>query len=109
MGSMKDALGDMLFEARYPAVPGYKEPTTSKDAARAASSGAAALRERVYEVIRASGPEGLTADQAASLLSRSVLSIRPRVTELAKASRVTPTGARRANESGLKAKVWRAA
>lgn len=52
--------------ARYPERPGFKEPTTSKDAAEAAHAGAAGLRERVFEAIRYASPAGLTADQAAS-------------------------------------------
>lgn len=98
-----------LFEhaARYPQVPGHKERTTSRDAARAVTSDAAVLRERVFEAIRSAGAAGLTADQAASAVARSVLSVRPRVTELFKAGRIEPTGERRANESTLKAKAWR--
>lgn len=91
----------------YPDRPGFKERTTSKDAARSVANDAQKLRERVFEVIRQSGSQGLTADQAAFLVGRTVLSVRPRVTELGKTGRITPTGERRANESGLKAKVWR--
>lgn len=91
----------------YPHAPGYREPTTSKAAAKAVANEAGKLRERVFETIRDAGPSGLSADQAASLLGRTVLSVRPRVTELAKAERITRTGERRANESSLRAHVWR--
>ncbi len=92
----------------YPESPGYKELTTSKDAARIMKSRAGDLRERVYTAIRAAGMLGLTADQAAAAIGESVLAIRPRVTELAKTERIERTGERRVNESGLHAAVWRA-
>jgi len=72
---------------------------------------AADLRNRVYIAIAAAGAAGLTSDEAAEALGESILSVRPRVTELSKEKppRVVPTGARRRNESGMSAKVWRAA
>jgi hypothetical protein len=39
---------------------------------------------------------------------RSSLSIRPRVAELKAMGKITPTGDRRRNESGMSASVWRA-
>jgi hypothetical protein len=96
--------------AAYPDAPGFKERTTSREAAAAVESGASILRERVFNAIAAAGDRGMTADEAAAAISESVLAVRPRVTELAKAAppRVEPTGVRRKNESGLNAKVWRA-
>lgn len=95
----------------YPLAPGFKERTTSRDAAYAIAGRASILRRRVYTELLAAGAAGLTADQVAARLGESVLSVRPRVTELAKAKPqpwIVPTGERRKNESGLKAKVWRA-
>lgn len=92
----------------YPHSPGFREPTTSRDAAKVTAGRATSLRERVFEAIRRSGSAGLTADQAASALAETVLSIRPRVAELAKTGRLVRTGERRPNESGLKAAAWRA-
>lgn len=91
----------------YPDSPGYREPTTSRDAAIAVSASSPLLRERVYAVIRRAGGEGLTPDEAADSLGESVLGVRPRFTELAKKSRIIPTGERRRNISGLQAKAWR--
>lgn len=107
VGGMKDLLGDVL--ARYPQAPGFKERTTSRDAARAVAGGAGTLREQVFECLRVAGPAGLTPDEIAEKIGRTVLAIRPRVTELAKDDPpwIVPTGDRRANASGLKAKVWR--
>ncbi len=97
-----------LFQ--YPAAPGFKEPSTSRDAAWAMQRDAENLREKVFAAIAAAGARGATADEIATFLVRSVLSVRPRVSELTKATppRIVPTGERRKNESGLKARVWRA-
>ncbi len=103
-------IGDLpLFS--YPRSPGFKERTTSRDAAVAMTSRASILRERVHAEIAAAGRSGLTADQVAARLGESVLSVRPRLSELYHAcpSRIEPTGERRTNESRLKARVWRAA
>lgn len=91
----------------YPRAPGFKEGTTSRDAARAVTD-AEALRERAFAAIRAAGTGGLTADEVATFLKRSVLSVRPRLSELAHArpARIVPNGTRRANESGRMAQVW---
>jgi len=93
----------------YPAAPGFKEKTTSRDAARAITGDAMLLREQVFAAIARAGARGLTADEAAGALGRSVLSVRPRVTELSKADppRIVPTGERRRNDSGMSAKAWR--
>lgn len=98
--SMPDLFG-------YPWSPGFKERTTSRDAAVAVKRRSDSLRERVYAVLRAAAPEGLTPDEAADLLRETVLAVRPRFSELAKADRIVPTGERRRNESNLKAKVWK--
>ena len=114
--------------APYPNTPGFKEPTTSRDAAKAVQSKAMTLRqrvyveivgagsvsewspllrERVYAVVRAAGARGLTPDEAAEKLGKTVLAVRPRFTELAKKGRIVRTGERRRNISGLRAKAWR--
>ncbi len=103
-------IGDLpLF--RYPLSPGFKTEGTSKDAALAVSSRASVLRERVHAEIAAAGRSGLTADQVAARLGESVLSVRPRLSELYRACppRIEPTGERRTNDSRLKAKCWRTA
>lgn len=93
----------------YPESPGYRERTTSRDAAKAAASDAATLREKVFQEIAAAGARGLTADEAAMKLDRTVLACRPRVSELAHADppRIVRTGERRSNGSRLLAAVWR--
>jgi predicted ArsR family transcriptional regulator len=65
------------------------------------------LRDTVMAVLELHGPS--TADQVASLLSQSVLSIRPRVAELHKMGLIVATGERRRNRSGHSAMTWRIA
>jgi hypothetical protein len=108
MGGMKDHfLGDQ--PVIYPSAPGWKEPTTSHVAARVISGKAAMLRDRVFCAIISAGTRGLTPDEAAATLGKTVLAVRPRFSELSKMGRIVPTGARRPNESNLLAKAWRAA
>jgi DNA-binding NarL/FixJ family response regulator len=90
----------------YPATPGAKEHGgTSADAARSAANEAEILRERVLDTLRRA-PAGMTADEVAAQLGRSVLSVRPRVSELVRVRAVRKTGRRRRNSSGMSAAVW---
>lgn len=91
----------------YGGLPGFKEPTTSKDAAKAVAGGAGEGREAVYAAIRSAGAYGMTADEAASVVDRSPLYARPRVAELKKAGRIVKAGKSRPNKSGQKAQPWR--
>jgi DNA-binding Lrp family transcriptional regulator len=54
-------------------------------------------------------PAGATADEIAKDLNLSVLSVRPRVSELKRLGKIKQTGARRKNESGMTATVWQIA
>lgn len=90
---------------QYPFTPGYRNRETSQAAAEAVQSRAGVLRELVRKTISASA--GLTADEVADALGESVLSVRPRVTELAKQFKITDSGLRRPNRSGRNAIVWK--
>lgn len=94
-----------LFSYQYPKKPGFKEPTTSKEAAQSMVGRAAKLRERC--LLELSNMPG-TADEVASALGETVLAVRPRITELFQLGKIVDTGRRRQNASGRKAKVWRA-
>lgn len=86
-------------------MPGYKEGTTSRDAALAVAGRAETLREKSLDALR---KMPLTADEVAMLLDESVLTIRPRLTELRKAGLIARTGDRRQNNSGKFAHVFSA-
>ena len=90
----------------YPHSPGWKEATTSLDAAEAIESHADTVSAQVLAAL--SITHGMTADEIATLLNESILTVRPRVTELFKDGRIHRTGQRRKNQSGRYAHVYRA-
>lgn len=104
-----------LFEwtppASYPESPGYKEATTSKEAAEKMKPRAGTLRDAVLTALRVAWPQGLTADECAAKLGKKEFSIRPRLSELRKMRAIEPRSTqgiveRRKNESGEDAIVW---
>lgn len=86
----------------YPQTAGFKRTETSKAAAQ--SVAAPRLRQLCLDQLRLCGP--MTPDETASNLGLSVLSIRPRFSELANLGRITATDQRRTNRSGRSAIVW---
>lgn len=106
-----DRIAEDLFDwsSSYPGRAGYKATDTSAAAAvEIEDSGKAGLlREKVLRLLRAG--EALTADECAARLEESVLSIRPRLTELRKTFLIKDSGERRDNVSGRAAIVWVAA
>lgn len=97
-----------LFD--YPNHPGFKEPTTSRDAAVAVAPRVESLQSQILRAITSAGPDGLTPDECAQSLAQTVLAVRPRFTELGPKhmNMIVKTGERRANASGLMAAAWRA-
>ncbi|WP_404713165.1 hypothetical protein [Sphingomonas sp. MMS24-J13] len=90
----------------YPDAPGAQDRDTSRAAADDMAPAAPILRQMALDVLERSN--GLTADQVAARLGKSILSIRPRITELTRLGKVRDTGERRPNASGKKAIVWAA-
>lgn len=86
----------------YPHAPGAQDRDTSR--AAAAEVDAPQLRGRALAVVEKSN--GMTADEVAGKLGLSILSIRPRMTELARLGKVRDSGQRRPNASGRNAIVW---
>ena len=68
-------------------------------------SDANVIRQRVLECFRTHGD--MTADQAAERLRLSILTVRPRVTELVQMEKLKKTEATRRNASGKSARVLR--
>lgn len=93
----------------YPRSPGFKERTTSRDTAIAIKDDAKILRELVIGCYERAGAIGLTADACAALLNRSVLAVRPRVSELVADGKVVATERTAKNDSGRPARIWRIA
>lgn len=91
--------------ASYPMAAGFKTGGTSAEAAKKIH--AARLQRAALRVLQ-THPSGMTADEIASELGESILSIRPRVSELKRQGLVEKTRERRRNHSGMSASVWRA-
>ena len=89
----------------YPLSPGSKEDGTSLEAAELIKAGAETIRKKVYDVICNKGNFGATADEVAELLNLSPFTVRPRVTELYKQSKIQRID-RRKNSSGAMAYVY---
>ena len=90
----------------YPQLPGANQRDTSLAAADMMADKAPPLRELCKAALKASDA-GLTADETADVLGLSILSVRPRLTELGRLEEIEDTGERRRNQSGKKAIVWR--
>jgi predicted ArsR family transcriptional regulator len=88
----------------YPHQPGAQDRDTSRAAADEVAKTAPKLRGLALDVLERSN--GLTADEVAGRLGLSILSIRPRLTELSRLGKVRDSGARRRNASGKAAIVW---
>jgi predicted ArsR family transcriptional regulator len=95
-----------LLDATYPDMPGYKALGPSQEAAQSMADDAATLRHRVWASLRM---KPRTADECAEYLGESILSIRPRFSELRASGLIADSGLRRPNSSGRSATVWRAA
>lgn len=90
---------------QYPDHPGFKDKgDTSQEAANSVAGRAKALREAVLLAVQ---HRPRTADEVADALSMSVLTIRPRLSELRATNKIAKTGERRRNASGKMAAVWR--
>jgi hypothetical protein len=89
----------------YPDAPGFKASGPSEQVATAISSTAKTLRDQVREVI-AMSPSGVTADDVAFKLNRSILSVRPRVSELRRLGDIRQAEGRGKNQSGMSASRW---
>jgi hypothetical protein len=95
-----------LFDerVRYPEVPGSKEKGgTSEQAAREMESVAGRLRKGVLRTLGTLG--SATPDEIAEAMGESVLSIRPRCSELVRMGSVRKMAQRRLNRSGKAASV----
>ena len=99
---------DLFDPTRYPSVPGSARGVdTSIAAAESVQPRAAYLREKCRAYVKRWGMTGCTADECALNLHESVLSIRPRFTEMRRLNWIEDTGERRKNDSGRNAIVWR--
>jgi hypothetical protein len=89
----------------YPHVPCHKISGTSEETAASVEYVAPDLRERVYTLLFVNRV-GLTADECAAATGATVLSIRPRLSELRRKNLIVSSGKRRKNALGRSVTVW---
>jgi DNA-directed RNA polymerase specialized sigma24 family protein len=89
----------------YPNRPGYKRDGTSKAAAQAVKDKAPTIRDQVLSLLKR---QDCTPDEAAAILGLSILTVRPRFSELSRMHRIIKTGSKRRNDSGMNADVYTA-
>ena len=94
-------------ELKYPKKPGYKEHSTSKQAAEEITVRSRKLRVKTLEVIKRKGSYGATPEEVSEILSESILSIRPRFTELKINGDIVNSGNKRRNGFNKQTIVWR--
>jgi predicted transcriptional regulator len=89
----------------YPDMPGAKVDGPSAEAADAMAGSASTIRAAVLRTLIRTA-HGMTADEIAAELRLSILTVRPRVSELNRMGVIHPTGRRGKNASGLSATIW---
>lgn len=97
-----------MTDNQYPDHPGHKAAGPSEEAANAIAPRAPRIRDAVLDVITAA-PAPMTADEVAGALGMSILTIRPRVSELHRMGEIQRASDRRCNSSGMTASTWRPA
>ena len=80
----------MQTEFQYPVNPGYKNNTTSREAAAKQKSTLSKNQKLVLEALKAH-PEGLTPDEIAAVYGEVFNKFRPRCTELKLLGKITET------------------
>lgn len=90
------------YAPSYPHLAGHQAADTSRDAAPSFES-ASIIRLRVLREYQERG--AMTADECAERMRLSILTIRPRCTELKRLGLLRDTGKRRPNASGKMAMV----
>jgi hypothetical protein len=94
----------------YPDPPGFKVHGTSRMAGRQIAPHAMALRDRVFDFLKAHHRLAFTADEVADRFVVSIILIaRPRLSELRHSELIEPTSEGRVNKSGMFARCWRVA
>jgi len=92
---------------QYPNNVGYKKRRTSKQAALDISKRAPTIRQQCLHIVKNKKTYGATPDEVADLLNLSILSVRPRFSELVLKGCIKDTKSTRKNQSGKQAIVWR--
>ena len=97
-----------LFDYRYPNTAGFKERGgTSQEAARRVQKrNPKNLGARVLAEVKKRGNVGLTCDECAGIIGLSILSVRPRFSELFAVDAIRKSKRTRVNYNGSRTRVW---
>lgn len=95
-------LGGIEVANSYPEKPGWKAEGTSRIAAESVEPRLGYLQGRVLAQLKG---RDLTADEIAGQLMLSILTVRPRCSELLRLGKIKETNQRRPNASGKMAAV----
>lgn len=87
-------------------MPPHRGVDTSREAAQKLAPKWTGLKLDCLHAIEAAGDAGLTCDELAYKLRRSIMNVRPAVTVLANAGAVKDSGNRRVNGNTNKTIVW---
>ena len=91
---------------QYPLFPGFKEGSTSFEAAESIQPSKGTLQRMVMDYLKQMGHHGATPDECASFYRENILNIRPRFSELKEKDRITKTTRTRQNSNGKNVRVW---
>ena len=92
----------------YPDVPGYSNPTTSKEAAKSMEKPATVLQRRVLAELQVRADFGATCDELEQAFDMSHQTVSARLREMALKGAIVDSGKKRPTRSGRKAIVWHA-
>jgi hypothetical protein len=90
----------------YPDAPGHRNVDTSIEAANDLAPKVGRLQRMALEAIRASGCQGLSAEELMGVMGMERWSVQPRTSELKRKGLIRDSGLRRYNASGKRAIVW---
>jgi predicted transcriptional regulator len=93
---------------RYPDVPGYAPPQTSKDAAESMVKQAPLLQRRILSELQLRADFGATCDELEQAFGIPHQTVSARIREMALKGVIGDSGQKRATRSGRKAIVWHA-
>lgn len=90
----------------YGGTPPHNGTDTSKAAAEKAKPKAKTVRQQLFELIAAAGPQGMTADEVGSSTGRPAQSVSARLKELQELGLIKDSGRRRDTRYGRAARVY---
>ena len=97
----------LQMNLKYPNRAGYKKRRTSKQASLDISKRSPTIRQQCLQIVKNKKLYGATPDEVADLLNISILSVRPRFSELVLKDCIKDTNKTRKNQSGKQAIVWK--